>query len=129
MVRLMPRTHLEPPVDESFVRQADRQPNLESDQQSQAELKLSSHLVTVVDGENISSLSILPAKYERGSSINDIPDQAPRSPSSGSLEYYAQEKASWAAWHDDRVRLLLTARIHEAYARGYECSHGPPRAP
>jgi len=24
---------------------------------------------------------------------------------------------------------LLTARIHEAYAREYECSHGPSRAP
>ena len=57
MVRLVPRTHLESPVDGSFGRQADRQPILESDQQSQAELKLSSHLVTVVDGGSISLLS------------------------------------------------------------------------
>jgi hypothetical protein len=46
--------YLEPPVDGSFVRQADRQPIIESDQQSQAELKLSTHPVTVVDGESTS---------------------------------------------------------------------------
>jgi hypothetical protein len=47
-------------VDGWFVRQADPQPILESDQQSQAELKLSTHLVAVVTR---STKSALPNAY------------------------------------------------------------------